>query len=485
MKIAVGEMLKSRAEHTIRIDPLVGAVLVDPSGKELGRAHRGHLRTGHHAEFTLLERMSSNMDLTGSTLYVTLEPCIIRNFPKVPCAKHIVNARIKKVFVGIPDPSYKIMGKGINFLQKNHIEVDFFDLDFVEQIRKANKDFIEQHENEEEKFSEIAEEFEGISDKTNEPVRTASLKDLSYEEIRRYLEVRGKEHKIPSEELWNYLTKLGFLYRDHPSEGLFPTVAAILLFGNDPVDFLVQSKVLVEAHKGDKITTEDFSGPLLQILNKVEDFFKQNVRSITEIKGFNREKNLEFPLEALREAVVNAIVHRDYSEGARVHIKAFENKVIVRSPGLPPKPLTLEKMRSFEAPPYSRNPLLAITFHYFEKMEERGAGLEKMRKLMVDNGLSPPRFDFDSGYVVVTFFGSDISGDLIRISEELMIKLNDTELKIVEFVKKNKRVTSSDIRKILGITRETANQHLKKLIEEGIIEKRGAGPSTYYVFWGS
>jgi len=118
-------------------------------------------------------------------------------------------------------------------------------------------------------------------------------------------------------------------------------------------------------------------------------------------------------------------------------------------------------------------------------MEERGKGLAKMHKLLIDSGLSPPRFDFDSGYVVVTFFGSELTGDFIRISEELMIELKKNELKIIDQLKKHKKISSSNIRKLLNVSRETANQYLKKLQNKGIIEKRGAGPSTYYVFWGT
>lgn len=95
------------------------------------------------------------------------------------------------------------------------------DLDFVERIREANKDFIEQHENQEEQPHDIDKEFKGSSNKTNE---------------------------IPSEELWKYFTKPGFLSYDAETNKYYPTVAVILLFGKDPIDFLAQSKVLAEAH---------------------------------------------------------------------------------------------------------------------------------------------------------------------------------------------------------------------------------------------
>jgi ATP-dependent DNA helicase RecG len=82
MEMAVDEMLKSRSEHTHKYDPLVGAVLVGPDANLMGATHRGDLRIGDHAEFTLIERYLRDRSLEGATLYVTLEPCTRRNPPK-------------------------------------------------------------------------------------------------------------------------------------------------------------------------------------------------------------------------------------------------------------------------------------------------------------------------------------------------------------------------------------------------------------------
>src|SRR5438067_1191783 len=101
MEVAVAEMRKSRSEHQHKHDPLVGAVLVSPNGEVLGAAHRGALRVGDHAEFTLLERELGNKNVEGATLYVTLEPCTVREAPKIPCTNRIVAARIKRVFIGM------------------------------------------------------------------------------------------------------------------------------------------------------------------------------------------------------------------------------------------------------------------------------------------------------------------------------------------------------------------------------------------------
>lgn len=83
-----------------KVPPKVGAVLLFPDGR-VETAYRGELRDGDHAEFTLLERKLANENLEGCTLFTTLEPCVKRSPPKVPCCRRTTNARIKKVFVGI------------------------------------------------------------------------------------------------------------------------------------------------------------------------------------------------------------------------------------------------------------------------------------------------------------------------------------------------------------------------------------------------
>ena len=146
MEAAIEEMRKSRSEHTDRPDPMVGAVLVDRSGKVLGGAHRGNFRGGEHCEFTLLEKVLPHVALTDSALYVTLEPCSDRTPPKKACARRIVESGIARVVIGIPDPNPLIHWHGISHLFKHGVDVDFFDRDLRAEIQEENKDFMGYYE---------------------------------------------------------------------------------------------------------------------------------------------------------------------------------------------------------------------------------------------------------------------------------------------------------------------------------------------------
>lgn len=484
MEMAVEEMLQSRSEHTHKYDPMVGAVLVGPDGHVLGKAHRGSLRDGDHAEFTLIERLLGDQNLEGSTLYITLEPCTERRPPKVSCARRVVSARIRRAFIGMLDPNPDIQGDGLGYLQQNQVEVDFFDLDLIQQIREDNKDFIEQYDLAEETLSE-KEQIEGPSDKEKELVPTASIDDFDRVLVKDYLIARKIELPIPSTELWEFFRKNNFVGRDGNRNLYVPTVAGFLLFAKQPEDILVQSKVKVEAQKGDKLIAPDLGGPLLLLPERIKDFLSQNMQRYVVIKEFKRTEEPEYPWDAVREAVVNAIVHRDYREGMRVSIQLLRDRLVVKSPGPPLRPLSLAKIREYNAPPYSRNPRIADTFHHLSLMEERGWGLEKMRKNLVSRDLPLPRFNMDSGYFVVTFFGPEGGPGKVQISTDLSARLSERHKKIVDLVRHKGKVSRADVVAALKVSPNTAKRDLGGLVELGLLEQRGQGASTHYVLWGS
>jgi ATP-dependent DNA helicase RecG len=123
-----------------KVSPKVGAVIILPDGTE-DTAARGELRHGDHAEFTLLERKNRKNKLDGSYLFATLEPCApgARSHPKLGCTERIVNARIKKVWIGVEDPDPSVDRKGIKYLEDNGIEVEMFEGGgWVKVLRKQN-----------------------------------------------------------------------------------------------------------------------------------------------------------------------------------------------------------------------------------------------------------------------------------------------------------------------------------------------------------
>jgi len=157
---AIEEARRSRHEAGSRVNPWVGAVVVK-EGRMLASAHRGEFNFGDHAEYTVLEKKLSEDHLAECTVYTTLEPCIVRNPPKLPCADHLIERKVKRVVIGMLDPDQRITGKGILKLRKAGIIVDLFPVSFMSELEELNRNFTRAKESQLMPFS-VEEERLGI-----------------------------------------------------------------------------------------------------------------------------------------------------------------------------------------------------------------------------------------------------------------------------------------------------------------------------------
>ena len=450
------------------------------NGIDSGRAHRGALRSGNHAEYTVIERLLGGKSLEGSTLYVTLEPCTLRHAGKAPCVERVVSARVARVLIGMPDPNPDIQVTGIAYLLTNRIEVDFFDSDLMEKIREENREFIEYFAGAVVPDAESLREFPGPSEQERTPVPNATVADLSTDLLTEFVAASKSPPVVSYAGLLSFCRKHGLVVESPGSSEFVPTVAGLLLFGNDPETFLVQSKIKMEVQTGTGLVLEDVVGPILQMPDKVEVFMDKHMKSYTEFRGMRRVEVPEYPLEALREAVINAIAHRDYQEGRHTLLRMAEGKVVIRSPGLPVPPLSLTAMRSLSAPPYSRNPRIANTLSCMELMEQRGRGLRQMRDVLVGQGLPEPEFDFDTGYFAVTIYGREHAGGVL-ISQEVLRGLSERQRRILGMVVKRGQVSGAECAAALKISLRTVEREIAMLKQVGVLESEGKGRSSIYV----
>ena len=188
----------------------------------------------------------------------------------------------------------------------------------------------------------------------------------------------------------------------------------------------------------------------------------------------------DFPIEVLREAIVNALVHRDYEiEGAKSEIKIDENKVIVTSPGKPLPAISLDELNTFEAPSLSRNPIITYAFSLMDYVEEKGFGMKTFKSLKENFGLPIPKFTFEEPFLTLTF-PRTVQGVKSVVKFKGIEKLSDVELAYFEIFREKSLVSKAEFIEYTELAERSAQRLLKKWVDGELIVMEGAGRSTRY-----
>ncbi len=483
MLLAIEEMRKSVSEpRKDKSNPNVGAVLVSPNGTLIDSAHRGEMRDGDHAEYTLLERKKRSSNVTGHYLFATLEPCApgARKHPKLGCAERIVNARIKKVWIGIEDPDPTVDRKGIQYLLDSGIEVEMFDEDLQELIIKENRAFLSQA-----KKRVLGGKTNKLASLTplEDMISNATLDEFSVDALKHYIIRANLKMNPESKEFKSLLERQQFVQRDSKAKKHRPTGLGILLFGKDPTYRFPQAVFKVEARHGKgEPELHDFADALVLIPDKIEDWLKRTLSSTISRKGFARTTSYSYPTEVLREATMNALVHRDYDiKGAKSYFEINNETITVKSPGLPVAPILLKDFQAFKAPSLSRNPKIMSVFSKMGYVEERGIGMLEMKSLPEKHHLPKPEVSWQAPYLTISFPRNDTFVESIMEPNKLG-KLNEEERLGIIFVRDTGEVSKTDYAKRFAFSDKKAQRHLGKFLTLEIVRSKGKGPTTKYVF---
>ncbi|MDI6791967.1 MAG: helix-turn-helix domain-containing protein [bacterium] len=305
------------------------------------------------------------------------------------------------------------------------------------------------------------------------PLFRASPGDLDNSSIEEYLTLREEVRGIPK-ELFSKRLLLKLRLAREEGEEIFPTVGGILLFGKAPLDYFPYGKIKCARFKGQEmeefIDQQEIFGRLKDQVEEAMKFFKRNVRRGAKIKGLYREERYEYPEIAIREAIINAVVHRDYSmPGSDIKFAIFDDRIEITSPGVLPIGISLEDLGTGSSE--IRNRVMAKIFRDIGLIEEWGRGIRIMREKMKDWGLKLPLFKEEGNYFKVIFFGEEKSN---RIPEEESVK-------ILEFIQREGKIENKDVQEILGVHRNTALNKLRAIVASGKIEQRKNGKMSCYV----
>ncbi len=345
--------------------------------------------------------------------------------------------------------------------------------------------------------NEIAEQtIEATSAFESRPLDRIRWRDLDLDVARRL--IAAAEHRDPhdlsEDDLLAGAALRGLVWHEPASGEHYATAAGIVLLAKDPSAVFPQCRILADAYRGaepdgDPRDHEDIRASMPLAIDRAIAFIDRNTRHPMRIVGLNRVRLDEYPVDGLREALVNAVAHRQYEDaGRKILLEAFADRVVVSSPGFPPAPITLASLRKGKYRPCSRNPVLAQCLSYFHRIEERGSGFRRMTDQMLDHGLDRPLIGTDTGYFQVTFPGPGENIERLRVPEGRLLvtpaveaQLNERQRKILAHALKSGSVTTGWCMETLDVVRDTAHRDLVGLVELDLLVRKGSGRGARYL----
>jgi predicted HTH transcriptional regulator len=262
-----------------------------------------------------------------------------------------------------------------------------------------------------------------------------------------------------------------------------PTNAALLLFGTEPqkVHRSAETK-RVQCHGTEYqrpfVSYQIYGGDLFDQADQARDFVLSRInRSVgRRSESITAAAEYELPRDAVAEAIVNAVVHRDYNSNASVEVRLFSDRLEVWNPGVLPGTLTTDSLREDHAS-VPNNPLIADPMYLARYIEKAGTGTQVMISLCREGGLHEPDFAERSGSIVVTLWRNWLTDDVIS-----RLNLNGRQATALAYVRKYGAIANSTFQQELNASKRTATRDLEEMRSRGILEKIGTtGKGVKYV----
>lgn len=254
-----------------------------------------------------------------------------------------------------------------------------------------------------------------------------------------------------------------------------PTIAGALIFARDkPQQFPSLSRYIIRCvrYKGASVSTDiidkaDISGTLDIQIDEMQKFILRNIQLSAQIIGTKRVERYEYPEQAIREVVANAVIHRDYKiTGTYTQVNVFADRIEVFNPGCLPPGITVENIKDAQA---SRNEIIAALLKDLDYLEEYGRGIDIVFNKMREWRLLEPLFKNTANSFKVILPGHKLS------------KLNERQIKIWEYLVEKEKITVKECETFLpSVPRTTVNSDLQRLQEIGLIIKIGESINTHY-----
>jgi ATP-dependent DNA helicase RecG len=247
-----------------------------------------------------------------------------------------------------------------------------------------------------------------------------------------------------------------------------PTRGGLLFFSDNPQEYVPNARARLVWFEDEEmrryIDSKEFIGPIWKMVDDIEDYFLKNLRVVGgDMVGWKRKEIREYPLEALRETVINSLIHRNYFDSSDVQIFIFPTSIRIKNPGNFPPGITVE------APEHKpRNPQLAQYMYDMGYIEKYGSGINKIKKACSMHPFAEVEFLLKPYRTEVVF------------RKEKKLEFAETDQRILDALTGIGFATSTEISKVTGLSKVAVVKHLNALILIGAVEKVGKGRATRY-----
>lgn len=316
-----------------------------------------------------------------------------------------------------------------------------------------------------------------------EPILEATLEDLDRAKLEDYLAKQKKARpRAPywSQSFEQILRQLRIVVDVNGTQR--PTLAGLLVFGSYPQRFEQQMVVVFlqfygtttteEAPSGERfLDNRKFEGTIKEIVDSATDYVMASMRKGSLIRGVTRQDIPEYPEVALREAIINAVAHRDYSNfvrGSHIQVRMFADRLEVENPGGLYGGVTIEGLKEGQS---TRNRLLVQLMEDMHLVENRGSGIDAMLEAMQKRGLPAPVFEDRKTSFLVKFYQKTTTETPSANEEQ----------RVLAYVKKHGFIRRVDVQEMLGVNEARARYLLQKMQKAGQLRKEGRYKDARYL----
>ena len=304
-------------------------------------------------------------------------------------------------------------------------------------------------------------------------------KDFSREKLCKYLELAGLSKTLSNEKL---LASLGV--SENQGKNIYLNNAGVLFFAKEPQRIIPWSVFTVALFKDtdgvDIIDRKEITGGLFEVVAQVMDFVKLYAKVAYRITGKPQRDNIyEYPFEAIREAVINSVMHKDYFEHGHNNIlKFFPDRIRLENIWHKPDKFVLGKTV------FRRNHLVADLFSRIHFGEKMGSGMKRMRNICKKGDAPYPKIEYTNTHFYVVFRQSKEYMKMTEAEKNVPEKAGEhkekTREKIIDFIKTNPRISIQKLASKMRLTEKAIEWQIKRLKNDAVLERIGPDKGGYW-----